>query len=140
MFLLDDPFAELDARRAARILDAAGDDRAGPDDPRGAARQPTFRGIHRVCERCARCEAARIVAASQRGMTRARRRTQARDARRRDARRCWIERDLGARVEQASVIPEWPALVGPQIAAVTEPLSVTRGRNAVRCGHDATRG
>ena len=29
------------------------------------------------------------------------------------------------RVDQASVVPEWPALVGPQIAAVTEPLSVT---------------
>ena len=28
------------------------------------------------------------------------------------------------RVEQASVIPEWPALVGPTIAAVTEPLSI----------------
>ena len=28
------------------------------------------------------------------------------------------------RVEQASVIPEWPALVGPAIAAVTEPLSI----------------
>jgi len=29
------------------------------------------------------------------------------------------------RVEQASVVPEWPSLVGGQIAAVTEPLSVT---------------
>ena len=29
------------------------------------------------------------------------------------------------RVEQASVVPEWPTLVGSQIAAVTEPLSVT---------------
>ena len=29
------------------------------------------------------------------------------------------------RVEQASVVPEWPSLVGDQIAAVTEPLSVT---------------
>ena len=28
------------------------------------------------------------------------------------------------RVEQASVIPEWPALVGPTIAGVTEPLSI----------------
>lgn len=33
---------------------------------------------------------------------------------------------LSDRVAQASVIPEWPALVGPQIARVTEPLSVTR--------------
>lgn len=32
---------------------------------------------------------------------------------------------LRERVEQASVIPDWPALVGPQISAVTEPLSVT---------------
>jgi predicted nucleic acid-binding Zn ribbon protein len=32
---------------------------------------------------------------------------------------------LRDRVEQASVIPEWPELVGAQISAVTEPLSVT---------------
>ena len=31
-------------------------------------------------------------------------------------------RDL---VQQATVVPEWPKLVGSQIAAVTEPLSVT---------------
>lgn len=29
---------------------------------------------------------------------------------------------LTDRVAQASVIPEWPVLVGPQIAAVTEPV------------------
>jgi len=33
---------------------------------------------------------------------------------------------LAPRVEQASVVPEWASLVGPQIAAVTEPLSVTQ--------------
>jgi predicted nucleic acid-binding Zn ribbon protein len=32
---------------------------------------------------------------------------------------------LAARVEQAAVIPEWASLVGPQIAAVTEPLLIT---------------
>ena len=32
---------------------------------------------------------------------------------------------LRERVDQASVVPEWPRLVGSQIAAVTEPLSVT---------------
>ena len=32
---------------------------------------------------------------------------------------------IRARVEQASVVPEWPSLVGPQIAAVTEPQLVT---------------
>jgi predicted nucleic acid-binding Zn ribbon protein len=32
---------------------------------------------------------------------------------------------LAERVEQASVVPEWPTLVGPTIAAVTEPLLVT---------------
>ena len=32
---------------------------------------------------------------------------------------------LSDRVTQAAVIPEWPALVGPQIARVTQPLSVT---------------
>jgi predicted nucleic acid-binding Zn ribbon protein len=33
---------------------------------------------------------------------------------------------LSDRVAQAAVIPDWPSLVGPQIARVTEPLSVTR--------------
>lgn len=32
---------------------------------------------------------------------------------------------MGRRIAQAQVIPQWPSLVGPQIAAVTEPLSVT---------------
>ncbi len=32
---------------------------------------------------------------------------------------------LARRVEQAEVIPEWPSLVGAQIAAVTEPRSIT---------------
>ena len=32
---------------------------------------------------------------------------------------------ISDRVSQAAVVPEWSALVGPQIAAVTEPLSVT---------------
>ncbi|MDB4915289.1 MAG: hypothetical protein JWM95_2933 [Gemmatimonadetes bacterium] len=31
---------------------------------------------------------------------------------------------IAARVEQAGIIPEWPSLVGPQIAAVTEPQSI----------------
>jgi predicted nucleic acid-binding Zn ribbon protein len=35
------------------------------------------------------------------------------------------ERGLSERVEQARVVDEWPALVGAQIAGVTEPLSVT---------------
>ena len=32
---------------------------------------------------------------------------------------------VGDRMAQARVIPEWRTLVGPQIADVTEPLSVT---------------
>ncbi len=32
---------------------------------------------------------------------------------------------IAARVEQAGIIPEWGALVGAQIAAVTEPMSIT---------------
>ena len=32
---------------------------------------------------------------------------------------------LRDRVQQATVVPEWPQLVGAQISAVTEPLSVT---------------
>ena len=32
---------------------------------------------------------------------------------------------LARRIGQAQVIPEWPGLVGPQIAAVTAPESIT---------------
>jgi predicted nucleic acid-binding Zn ribbon protein len=32
---------------------------------------------------------------------------------------------IAERVAQAAVVPEWPELVGAQIAAVTEPLSVS---------------
>lgn len=32
---------------------------------------------------------------------------------------------IEARVAQAAVVPEWGALVGPQIAAVTDPLRVS---------------
>jgi predicted nucleic acid-binding Zn ribbon protein len=35
------------------------------------------------------------------------------------------EQGLAERIEQAAVIPEWPKLVGPQIAAVTQPQSIT---------------
>jgi predicted nucleic acid-binding Zn ribbon protein len=34
------------------------------------------------------------------------------------------ESGLAERVEQAGLIPEWPGLVGTQIAAVTEPMSI----------------
>jgi len=38
----------------------------------------------------------------------------------------WLgESGLAKRIEQAAVIPEWPHLVGPQIAAVTIPKSIT---------------
>ncbi len=38
-----------------------------------------------------------------------------------------VLRDTGiaARVEQAGILPEWSSLVGEQIAAVTEPMSIT---------------
>ena len=35
------------------------------------------------------------------------------------------ESGLADRVEQAAILPEWGELVGPQIAAVTEPRSVS---------------
>ena len=35
------------------------------------------------------------------------------------------ESGIGARVQQATVVPEWPSLVGETIAEVTAPLSVT---------------
>ena len=35
------------------------------------------------------------------------------------------ETKIGDRIRQAGVFPEWATLVGPQIAKVTEPLSIT---------------
>ena len=35
------------------------------------------------------------------------------------------KRGLTERVDQAEIIPEWPKLVGAQIAAVTSPQSIT---------------
>jgi predicted nucleic acid-binding Zn ribbon protein len=38
----------------------------------------------------------------------------------------WLgDRGLTQRVDQAAVIPEWPKLVGSQIAQVTSPQSIT---------------
>lgn len=34
---------------------------------------------------------------------------------------------LGEQIEAISVIPEWPTLVGPAIAAVTIPIGVSQG-------------
>lgn len=34
---------------------------------------------------------------------------------------------MGAKIEAAAVIPEWPDRVGPAIAAVTEPLRISDG-------------
>lgn len=36
------------------------------------------------------------------------------------------ESGLGARVEQAGIIPEWAELVGPTIARVTEPIAIAQ--------------
>lgn len=37
------------------------------------------------------------------------------------------QRGLSAKVEAASVVPEWETLMGPGIAAVTHPLRVSEG-------------
>jgi predicted nucleic acid-binding Zn ribbon protein len=38
----------------------------------------------------------------------------------------WLDGSgLAPRVDQAAIIPEWPSLVGRQIAAVTTPQSIT---------------
>lgn len=43
-----------------------------------------------------------------------------------DAMASWLARSgLRRRLEQAQVVADWPGLVGPQIASVTEPESVT---------------
>lgn len=44
---------------------------------------------------------------------------------------------ISARVEAASVIPEWEELVGPAIAAVTRPLTVSNGTLIVAVGTSA---
>ena len=43
-----------------------------------------------------------------------------------DVLQSWIDQSgIATRIGQASVVPEWEKLVGPQIAAVTAPTSVT---------------
>ena len=37
------------------------------------------------------------------------------------------QKGIAAKVEAASVVPEWPELVGPQISAVTRPQRVSEG-------------
>jgi predicted nucleic acid-binding Zn ribbon protein len=38
----------------------------------------------------------------------------------------WLDDSgLAKRIDQAGIIPEWPTLVGPQIATVTTPQSIT---------------
>jgi predicted nucleic acid-binding Zn ribbon protein len=38
----------------------------------------------------------------------------------------WLDQSgLAGRVDQAGIIPDWPKLVGPQIAAVTAPQSIS---------------
>ena len=39
--------------------------------------------------------------------------------------RVLAEAGIAERVEQAAVVPEWPLLVGPTVARVTEPLLIT---------------
>ncbi len=49
-----------------------------------------------------------------------------------DALRAYVKRaGITRRVDQASVIHEWPELVGPQIAAVTKPHVVTRDEKLI---------
>jgi hypothetical protein len=52
-----------------------------------------------------------------------------------DALAGWLARSgLTRRFEQAQVVADWPELVGPQIASVTEPESVTPRRGPPSSG------
>lgn len=45
-----------------------------------------------------------------------------------DALKTFLEKnDVGERIEEAAVVPEWAERVGPSIAAATTPLRVNRG-------------
>lgn len=45
-----------------------------------------------------------------------------------DALRNFLEKsEVGERIEEAAVVPEWADRVGPSIAAVTTPIRVSRG-------------
>ena len=45
-----------------------------------------------------------------------------------DALRTFLEKsEVGERIEEAAVVPEWADRVGPSIAAVTAPVKVSRG-------------
>jgi predicted nucleic acid-binding Zn ribbon protein len=43
-----------------------------------------------------------------------------------DVLQSWIDKSgIATRIDQASVVPEWQSFVGPQIASVTAPTSVS---------------
>lgn len=45
-----------------------------------------------------------------------------------DALKAFLKKgDIGERIEEAAIVPEWAERVGPQIAAVTVPLRVNHG-------------
>ena len=45
-----------------------------------------------------------------------------------DALKTFLEKsEVGERIEEAAVVPEWAERVGPAIAAVTTPVKVSRG-------------
>ena len=45
-----------------------------------------------------------------------------------DALKAFLKKgDIGERIEEAAIVPEWAERVGPQIAAVTVPMRVNHG-------------
>jgi len=129
VLLFDDPFAELDERRARAILEVLGGPAPGP-----AALGQVVLAVPRAADI--------PVGFDQTGPLRHRRRNAVErrslmsrsDESRRRARPTRVDAVIGDylraagladRVSQAGLIPEWPRLVGPQVAAVTEPLRIT---------------
>ena len=117
MILLDDVFAELDPGRAVRLLDLLEAEERGQVlltapkasdlEPRGG-RLPRWhirgREDHRMSQKGRDPAPLGQVLAG------------------------YLERSgLARKMEEASVVPAWPELVGPAIAAVTTPLRVTDG-------------
>src|SRR6185437_2358812 len=98
---------------------AAVDDRPRPNGARGAARIGYSAGAHvpRAAAYCRRLNRQRSYS-----MTERKRKPEVLG----QVVASWLgTRGLAERVEQATVIPEWSGLVGPQIAAVTTPQSIT---------------
>ena len=130
VLLFDDPFAELDVGRCGRSWTCSpgprGDvARAGSIAGQVILAVPKAADIPVGLTRLARADPGRRCARMSLLVRRPANGGRTKPGAGRGDRGVSAAVGLAERVSQAGVIPEWPQLVGPQVAAVTQPLCVT---------------